>query len=300
MSSAENRRYNLTGQVAIVTGGGRGLGRAFASELARSGASVAVVARTKDEISETARVIESEGGKAPAITADVTDDSGAKRAVNEVTTAFGKVDLLVNNAAVLYISSIEKADLDEWWRSMVVNVRAPLVWTKAVLPGMIERRVGRIINVSSIAAHWSVPHGTAYCASKAALTHLTRGFAEEVREYGIRVFAFAPSAPTRLSDGLIAEGTTMPAIWRDRFRRRRAEGTRLPYSVETFMYLASGEADALTGRHFSWADSPDELRAKHDEIIKSDTYLLTRLPPLPTLEQRKSGAHGHRKREAAV
>ncbi len=282
--------YDLRGQVAIVTGGGRGLGRAFAQELAKAGALVSVTARTKSQVDETARMIKESGGDALAFEADVTDAGAAARVVKETERLFGPVDILVNNAASLYVSSVMESDVDEWWQLMNTNVRGPLIWAKTVLPGMVARGRGRIINVSSIAAHWAVPHVSAYCSSKAALSHFTRCLAAEVRQQGVTVLAFAPSARTELASGLSAEGTTMSPELRAQFKKSFNSDVddRMNWSVDTFMFLASGAGDELAGRHISSLDSPGELRMRLSDIVQKDEYTIRREPPLPTKAQRSA------------
>ena len=141
---------DLRGQVAIVTGGGRGLGRTFAHALAAAGAAVAVVARSSDELAEVVASIRELGRRATAITGDVTDRQAVEHVVHETERQLGPVDLLVNNAAILRTPGpLWEVDPDEWWRTMEVNVRGPFLCARAVLPGMIERGRGRIINVAS-------------------------------------------------------------------------------------------------------------------------------------------------------
>lgn len=159
---------NLIGQVALVTGGGRGLGRAYALALAAAGAAVAVTARSATEIQEVVQNIAQAGGRALAITADVTDHAAVTQMVAAVEQTLGPVTLLVNNAGLLRaIGRIPDIEADAWWREVEVNVRGSFLCSQAVLSGMIARKVGRIINLASSAGLYPVDGGSAYCASKA-------------------------------------------------------------------------------------------------------------------------------------
>ncbi|MDQ2998374.1 MAG: SDR family oxidoreductase, partial [Chloroflexota bacterium] len=160
----------LEGQVAIVTGGGRGIGRAIALALATAGAKVAVAARSTNQLAETVQQIEQSGGHALALTVDVADSQGVEQMVTQIEEQLGPVDLLVNNAGIGGRSgSIRATDAETWWRVLDVNVRGPFLCAQAVLPGMTTRRQGRIVNISSGASLGPWPYVSAYAISKAAL-----------------------------------------------------------------------------------------------------------------------------------
>ncbi|MCH8892447.1 MAG: SDR family NAD(P)-dependent oxidoreductase, partial [Chloroflexi bacterium] len=145
---------DLTGQVALITGGGRGLGRAFAVGLAKAGASVGITARTQSEIDETAKLVEASGGQAIAFSADVTDKIGMGKVVASLEERFGPVDILVNNAGMITpLGNDWELDADEWWQTLTINVNGPYICIRAVMPSMMARRRGRIINITSIGAH---------------------------------------------------------------------------------------------------------------------------------------------------
>ena len=166
---------NLSGQVALVTGGGQGLGRGFAQALALAGAAVAVTARSEDRIAETVKLIEEKGGKALAIAGDVIEQSDVERIVATTENAFGSIDILVNNAGIAGgIGKVWELEPAQWWRTLEVNLQGVILFSHTILKGMTARKHGRIINVSSGAAHNVLPYVSAYCASKAALTHFTR------------------------------------------------------------------------------------------------------------------------------
>lgn len=277
----------LKGRVAVVTGGGRGLGREFAKVLAEAGAAVAVTARTKSQVEETAALINSAGGKALSFAADATDSEAAARVVQETERNLGPIDILVNNAGVMQVASVIDADPDEWWQLMNVNVRGPFIWTKAVLPGMVARNRGRIINISSGGAYSAHPYASAYCASKAALSHFTRCVAAEVKDRGVAVIAFGPDALTDLSKSIYSAPSNMPAERKEQYRRsfESDPAALMAQSLRMFMFIASGGADKLTGRHLSRRDSPEDLSRRADEIVKKDEYVITRMPSLGNMAQ---------------
>ena len=184
---------DLAGQVAIVTGGGRGIGRAIAIGLARAGASVAVVSRSEDQLAETVSQITELGTGAIAVTAKVSDTAAVDRMVREVEKSLGSVDLLVNNAGLAGpIGPTWETDSDDWWRCLEVNLRGPMLCSRAVLPGMIACGGGRIVNVASGAGTFAIPFLGAYVTSKTALIRFTEILALEAAQHGVKVFAIEP------------------------------------------------------------------------------------------------------------
>ena len=148
MTTRASNNVDLSGHVALVTGGGRGLGRAFAQALSISGAVVAVTARSEDQLAATVELIESSGGRALAIAGDASDPQRVEQAVATVEAQIGPVDILVNNAGVPgEIKEEWLTDPEEWWRTLEVNLRGPYMFIRRALPGMIERHRGRIINI---------------------------------------------------------------------------------------------------------------------------------------------------------
>jgi NAD(P)-dependent dehydrogenase (short-subunit alcohol dehydrogenase family) len=265
----------LTGQVAIVTGGGRGIGRAVALELARAGAAVAVLARSAMEIEDTARLVASEGGRAVAVAVDVTDAAAVDAAVERVRQELGDADLLVNNAGRNSVfGPLWQANPAQWWNDVTVNLLGPFTCSAAVLPAMVERRSGRIVNVVSGTAGRPFPHNSAYAASKAALVRLTDCLAAETTEHGVQVFALGPgTVRTQISAGLqrSADGRRWLADVIDRL-------TFIPPEVaaRAVVYLASGQGDALSGR---WVDSTDDLAdvaGRAAEVCERDLFQLRR------------------------
>ncbi|HZO29435.1 MAG TPA: SDR family oxidoreductase [Chloroflexota bacterium] len=270
--SDDATQQRLDGQVAIVTGGGRGIGRAIAEGLARAGAAVTVLARSEDELAETVRLIESSGGWAIAVVADVTDERAVQDAVERTERELGPVDLLVNNAAVATpVGPAWEVDPDAWWRTVEVNLRGPFLGARAVLPSMLRRRAGRIVNIVAVAAFNTAPFMSAYGGSKAALISFTDDLAAETREHGISVFAIRPGlVQTRMQDELMAS----PYVQ----RRRGPQAPALvpaDRAAEAVVFVATGKADALSGRFVDVTrDEIAELAGRADEIRQNDLFAM--------------------------
>lgn len=167
---------DLTGQVALVTGGGKGLGRAFAIALARAGAHGAVTARTTAPLAETVEMVERAGGRALALPGDVSAPEAVAHVVKTAESQLGPVDILVNNAgAVGPLGCSWEADPEDWWRTFEINMRGPFLYARAVLPGMVGRQRGRIVNVSSGAGFNRLPQSEAIRASSRRRSYVDGG-----------------------------------------------------------------------------------------------------------------------------
>jgi NAD(P)-dependent dehydrogenase (short-subunit alcohol dehydrogenase family) len=277
-----NEESDLHGQVALVTGGGRGLGQHLATALAGAGAAVAIVGRAETHLAETVRLIEGAGGQAMALPADVTDQRAVERVVAATEQRLGPIDLLVNNAGVVGPANgpLWEVDPAQWWRTIDINLRGPFLCARAVLPGMVSRRAGRIINMTSITGQ--LPYITAYQASKTALTALTNCLAAETKEYGIGVFAFMPGGVRSGMTEYLAESSEVHASVRIRHQAYFRDGITVDvpaHAVQVFMLLASGRADALSGRYISAWDDALEVLGRVDEILRNDVLTL-RVRPL--------------------
>jgi NAD(P)-dependent dehydrogenase (short-subunit alcohol dehydrogenase family) len=246
----------LAGKVAIVTGASRGIGAAAALALGEAGASVVLAARTTAQAEANARQINAAGGKAAAIACDVSDYAACQRLVQETTERFGPPDVLVNNAGVIEpISMVGEADPAEWARSIEINLIGAYYVIRAVLPGMIERGHGDIINVSSGAAHRPLEGWSAYCAGKAGLAMLTRSIDLEHRPAGIRVFGFQPgTTDTDMQVTIRASGVNMVS------RIPREQLTPDAHPARAIVYLCSEEADDLAGKEFALGN--DDFRRR--------------------------------------
>lgn len=273
---------NLQGQVALVTGGGRGLGRAFAVALAKAGARVAVTARSTDQVAQTAQIIKDAGGTAIAIPANVADPVSVGAIQREVEHKLGPIDLLINNAgAGRPFGPTWEANASEWWSCFEVNVRAPFLCSHAVLPGMIARRRGRIVNIASGAGTRAIPYMSAYVSSKAALIRFTEVLAVETQEHGISVFAIQPGM---VKTAMVQEVLDSPGSqrWFPWLRQTLNEGQDVTTEPASNLvpYLASGQADALSGRFFIVPEDPAEVVKRAGEVQRDDLYTL-RMRRLP-------------------
>lgn len=184
--------FDLKGKVAIVTGGGRGIGRAIALGLAGAGAAVSVAGRTQKEIEGVAAEIRQQGGKALPVVTDLTVNEQLENLVKATSSEFGRIDILVNNAARSFLRSLLDLREDGWDKVFNTNVRAVWLLSRAVARKMIEQKSGRIINITTVGAEKAELGMAAYGCSKAALKMLTRCMAREWAQFGIRVNAVGP------------------------------------------------------------------------------------------------------------
>jgi len=250
----------LAGKVAIVTGASRGIGEAAALALAEAGASVVLAARSARHLEANAQKISAAGGKAIALGCDVSDYHACQRLVHETAVRFGPPDILVNNAGVIEpISTVAAADPREWARSIEINLIGAYYAIRAVLPGMLERRHGDIINVSSGAAHRPLEGWSAYCSGKAGLAMLTRAIDLEHSAAGIRVFGFQPgTTDTDMQVVIRASGINMIS----RIPREKLTPVALP--AKAIVFLCTKEADDYKGKDFSLNDEEFRRRALGD------------------------------------
>ncbi|HEY3310312.1 MAG TPA: SDR family NAD(P)-dependent oxidoreductase [Anaerolineales bacterium] len=182
----------IEGKIALVTGGGKGIGQAIALALAAEGASLVVIGRSPAALDETRALIAEHGGKTLAFICDIADKNAVRVTIEQVRSQLGPVEILVNNAGITYDSKFQETS-DELWEGIIqTNVNGTFYCCKAVLPDMIKKRWGRIITISSIAGLYGIPYSVAYSASKHAQVGLTRSLALEVARYNITVNALCP------------------------------------------------------------------------------------------------------------
>ena len=265
----------LEGQAALVTGAGRGIGRAIALALGDAGAAVAACARSEDEVSGVAGQIEGRGGHALALRCDVTDRQEVEGMVAAVEEAIGPVDLLVNNAGRFGpVGPLAATDPDDWWQALEVNLRGPLYCARAVLPGMLARGRGRIVNVSSGVGFAAIPMLSAYVVSKTALYRLSENLAAETRGHGVTVFAIDPGlVRTAISESALSCGEPGIEQWFTGAFANQEDVS--PQSAAALVaYLASGAADALSGRNIDVSDDVAQMAARAAEIQEHDLYVL--------------------------
>ena len=243
----------LEAQVALVTGGGRGIGASIARELASAGVRVAVSARTADQVESVAQEI---GGL--AVAADVSKREDVESMVATVEGELGPIDLLVANAGIaIWEKSAWELDPTDWWHVHEVNVLGVYLCCRAVIPGMIGRGRGRIVITASGAAYLPGSTSTAYSSSKAAVTRFGETLAGQLEQYGIPVFPISPGlVRTEMTEGVFSDD----APWTS------------PDAAPTLVRaLASGRFDALSGRYLhAEHDPPEELEQRIDAILRDD------------------------------
>lgn len=274
--SPQSNSNSLEGRVVLVTGGGRGIGREIALTMAAAGARIVVMARSADQINETAEMIRKAGRRAEAFTADVTKSEAVESAVRAIEKLLGPVEVLVNNAGTVKpFGPLWSADLKEWWNGVETNLLGPTVCSHAVLPGMVERGRGWIINVSSGAGTIGTPFYSSYVVSKTALIRLTECLALEARPHSVSVFAISPgTVRTEMTEYSL--NSPQGQKWLPWFQRLFEEGIDVPASraAQLVLTLASGRADALSGRFISVFDDVEMLIAHAAEIEQQNLYSL--------------------------
>ena len=184
---------SLTGKNALVTGAGKGIGRAVAIGLAKEGVNVALLARTASDLQAVADEVENEGVKAVIVIADVAEIDSVNKAIESAVASLGNIDILINNAGIAAFGSFLELPPDEWERILKVNLFGVYYTTRAILPSMIERKTGDIVNISSTAGLRGTAETSAYSASKFGLIGLSESLMQEVRKYNIRVTTLTPS-----------------------------------------------------------------------------------------------------------
>ena len=283
MKASPMNFVDLTNQTAIVTGASRGLGQAYAIALAAAGASVAAVARSAEQLEETVTKIQMAGGKAMAYSLDVTDRFALEQVFQQIEYQQGPIDLLVNNAGVLPpLGPVWEIDPDDWWRTMEVNMRGALLCTRFVVPGMIARKCGRIINVASEAGLKGRAYLSPYGVSKTAVIRFSESLAMELAPHGVKVFAICPGAVrTEMSNvAFSVEGQK----WLPWFSKIFETGQDVSpeEAVKLVLRLASGKYDVLSGRYMQVKDNLDAMYQSRQEIQTKGLYslCLKRLKPV--------------------
>jgi NAD(P)-dependent dehydrogenase (short-subunit alcohol dehydrogenase family) len=191
-SVSEAGWFDLTGRIAVVTGGSKGLGRAIAAALARAGADVAITSRTRADLEVVAAELQDLGRRALAVRADVGNEASVRIMIQRVIDHFGQIDILVNNAGIEGTGAVVEMSTEHWDQVMQVNLRGPMLCCKHAGPHMIRRRSGKVINVASVLASRVARYMAPYAASKAALVQLTRTLALEWIRHNIQVNALCP------------------------------------------------------------------------------------------------------------
>ena len=256
----------LQGQVAIITGAGRGIGAAAAARFAAAGASVVLTAWSEDEVEAVAARLRKEGGRAVAVPGDITSPEDVEEVVESALEQFDRVDILVNNAGIIWpIDELADSDAEEWTYNIFTNLVGPYVMTRNVLPLMVEQGRGRIINVSSAAAQVVVTGASAYCAAKAGLEMWTRVLAAELAGRGVAVNILRPgTVDTQMQEDIRSVDTADSRLDTSYFHELHAQGRLLQpaFTADLLYWLAGPWSRGRSGETFS-ADDPawvDQVR----------------------------------------
>ena len=252
----------LAGQVALVTGASRGIGRALVSRLHGEGMDVVLVARTastlasvRDELARGSGI-----GRVLVAPAEVSDERSVRAAVEAAEDELGPIDLLVNNAGTSERDDATawEADADDWWNVLTINLRGPMLFCQAVVPGMVRRGTGRIVNINSLRAVHALPTQTAYGISKAALGKLTQSLATGLDGTGVLAFDYSP--------GLVQTDLTQPLGMTS---RPGTTWTSMDQAVTGIVDIATGALDPLAGRFLHAHDDRVELLRRAQDIRRS-------------------------------
>lgn len=235
--------FSTSERVAVVTGGASGIGQAFARRLAEDGFDVAVA--DLKQADDTVRMIEETGRSSYAGVCDVSSHESVREFTDGMLAAFGRADVLVNNAGIYPATAFLDLEWEEWRRVLDVNLNSLFFFCKALLPGMVERKWGRIISVSSTTFHSGIPYNTHYTASKGAVIGFSRSLAAEVGEHGVTVNTIAP--------GLVRTATTangpQAAMFEVLAGQQAIKRTQEPSDlVGALSFLASDDAAFITGQ----------------------------------------------------
>jgi len=262
----------LKGQSALVTGAGRGFGRAIAHKLASEGAAVTLVSRSREQLDQVVAEIEDAGGRALAAPADVADPVAVARACAAAKAAFGAPDILVNNAGVPWpFGPVWETDIEKWWQAEAIHIRAPYLFMRNLMPDMVARRSGRVIVIAAIASKIALPGLSAYSVGKAALNKLVEIAAVEAEQHNVQVFAVEPGfVVTQLAEDTYNDPDAqkyMPHMLKylDEGRARENADADLYRTADRCAALAAGGYDVLSGRYMELPDPIDEWKTEAEK-----------------------------------
>jgi NAD(P)-dependent dehydrogenase (short-subunit alcohol dehydrogenase family) len=267
---------DLNGTVAVITGGGRGIGREIALHQARSGAKVAVLARTASEIDETASLIGGEGGVAIALPVDLVDRRTVEHVLDRVASELGPIDLVVNNhGSFRAFGPIWECDPDVWWQDVEINLRGTFHTCRVVAPEMIARGKGRIVNLVGGGTGNSFPNGSGYASSKAAIMRFTECLNDTAAGAGVLAFAVDPGL-VRTSMTELQLFSEAGRIYLPNIQQLFDDGVNIPPSRAAALIadIAGGRFDTLAGRLLRAIDNRDSLEQEMNDIVARDARAL--------------------------
>ena len=271
----------MQGQVAFITGGGRGIGRGIAEAFAKEKASVAVMARSRDQLSETLRLVEAAGARGLALTGDVTSQKDIDAAMAETEAKLGPVTTVVSNAGITGpYAPIAVADPEEWWRTQEVHLRGAFLTSRAAFLSMQSRGGGRIIIISSRAAERGSPNISGYAVAKSSQLRFTEMLAAEGAPFGIKAFVLHPgTVDTQFTDEALtrADANQYATGFVERLKALRQDPsafTPMSKVTDLCIYLASGAGDELSGRYLSVDYDVPSLAREAERIKERDLYTL--------------------------
>ncbi|HXX70847.1 MAG TPA: SDR family oxidoreductase [Candidatus Acidoferrum sp.] len=256
----------LAGQVAIVTGAGRGIGRGIALRFAAEGAAIGLTARTRSQLDRTLAQIEAAAGRGIVVEGDARNRTDVERIVHAIEAKLGGTTILVNNAGTPGpYGPVGVVDPDSWWDAQRLHILAPMLFMTAVVPGMIARGAGRIIMISSPRSYRLTANLSAYSLGKAAQNKLVELVANEGRPHGLKAFSLDPgSILTEMADETMASPDAqqwVPEMVQRLYELKGRQGFEdgIDWCTERCVGLASGRYDVLSGRYIDRTDDPDEL-----------------------------------------
>lgn len=271
---------NLENCISIITGGGRGIGKDISKRLAKEGSTVVLAARSVKEIETTLEEIQREGGKGIYVKTDISNPNDVVKLSEEVLDKFSKVDILVNNAGMVKpIGPFDKIDIKEWIENVSVNLFGTFYCMRKILPTMISKNYGKIINMSGGGAFNPRPNFSAYAVSKAAIVRLTEQVAEETKSYNISVNAIAPGMiKTEMTEEIVRSGELAGKELVTAKRVLEEGGSDIKKVTDLATFLASEESNGLTGRIISaqW-DDLQYIKNNISQIMKSDKFTMRRI-----------------------
>ncbi len=276
--------YVLKGRVAIITGAGRGIGRAIALAFARDGSQLFLAARTEAELAETAAICQEAGGAAKVVTTDVSKWDQVQGLITRAIDEAGHVDILVNSAGIYGpIGPTADIDISAWIRGAEVNLFGPFFLCRAIVPHFVQRREGKIILLGGGGATTPLPNFSSYAATKAGVARLADTLAEELKPFNVQVNVIAPGlVDSRLQDEVLTAGSRAGALF-DKIKQARETGAGAvspEIAASLAVFLASPASGRLTGKLIAAPYDPwREWVGKADALNATPLYTIRRLDP---------------------